>query len=396
MSLANLLDKEVQAFIEKHLNDDLQQLALKGTPFKNIPVSKIIDQIAGRKTAQTKFSSEFDKRGILFPPKINLEQTSSSQTSNYKASLVSGKSLIDLSGGFGIDSFSFSKKMESVIHCEKNVELSAIARHNFSKLQQANIDCLTVDGIEFLKKSDVHFDWIFIDPSRRDVQKRKVFLLDDCEPDVAGNLDLFFSKTHQILIKTSPLLDVSSGIRSLQYVSEIHVVAVDNEVKELLWVLKKDKIISPKITAVNIQKSQTQTFSFVWDEETRVKTEFSSIKKYLYEPNAAIMKSGGFRSFAKAYSVSKLHPNTHLYTSESLKTIPGRCFNVLEFFPFDKKIIKEKLSYRKANISTRNFKMSVEEIRKKFGIPDGGEVYVFFVTNCFDKPEVLICEKITN
>lgn len=395
MPLPNLLKKEVQAFIEAHLDDDLQQLALKKNSFQDIPTSRLIDQITGRKIAKNKFPPGFDSTGILFPPKIHLEQTSSFQAAGYKASLVSGKCLTDLTGGFGIDAFSFSKKMERVVHCERNTELSAIARHNFSQLQQANIDCLPEDGIEFLKKSDVFSDWVYIDPSRRDTQKKKVFLLEDCEPDVAANMDLLFSKTRQILIKTSPLLDISSGIRSLRYVSEIHVVAVDNEVKELLWVLRKDNIVSPKITTANIKKGQTQTFSFVWDEEATIKTDCLPVKKYLYEPNAAIMKSGGFRSFAKAYSLSKLHSNTHLYSSDNLKTIPGRCFKVLESFPFDKKIIKEKLTRQKANIAVRNFKMPVEEIRKKFGIADGGSSYVFFTTNCFDKPEVLICEKIT-
>jgi len=396
MFLASLLEKEVQAFIEEHLNDDLQQLALKGIPYKNIPVSKIIDQITGRKIAKNKFAPVFDRPGILFPPKIYLEQTSSFQTACYKASLVSGKSLIDLTGGLGIDTFSFSTKMESVIHCEKSSGLSEIARYNFFQIQQTKINCLTVDGIRFLKENQLLSDWIYIDPSRRDTQKKKVFLLEDCEPDVSTNLDLFFSKTNQILIKTSPLLDLSSGIRSLRYVYEIHVVAVDNEVKELLWILKKDKLVSPKIITVNINKSQTQTFSFVWDEEIRVKTEFSPIKKYLFEPNAAIMKSGGFKSFAKAYSLLKLHPNTHLYTSDKLKTMPGRSFKVIESIPFDKKIIKVKLMHQKANITTRNFKMSVEDIRKKFDIADGGNWFVFFTTNCLGKPEVLICEKITN
>ncbi len=395
MPIVNLLDKAVQAFIENHLSDDPKQLALKGIPFKNIPVSKIIDQIIGRKTAKIKFYSEFDRSGILFPPKIHLEQTSSEQTANYKASLVSGTSLIDLTGGFGIDAFSFSKKMESIVYCEKNAELSEIVLHNFSQLRLANIECLSVDGIVFLKESDAYFDWIYIDPSRRDTQKRKVFLLEDCEPDISSNIDLLFSKTDQILIKTSPILDISSGIRTLQSVSEIHVVAVDNEVKELLWVLNKNNAVSPKITTVNFKKNLTQTFSFFWREEMTASVDYSPIKKYLYEPNAAIMKSGGFKLFAQFYSLAKLHSNTHLYTSDDLKSIPGRCFKVLETFPFDKKIIKEKLSYQKANISIRNFKMSVEEIRKKFGISDGGDAYVFFVTNCLNKPEVLICEKIT-
>lgn len=396
MFLADLLEKEVQAFIEEHLNADLQQLALKGIPFKNIPASKIIDQIIGRKIAKNKFSPDFDKAGILFPPKIHLEQTSSFQTANYKASLVSGKSLLDLTGGFGIDAFSFSKKMERIVCCEKNIELSEIVRYNFSQIHQAKIDCLPVDGIHFLKENKTLFDWIYLDPSRRNMQKKKVFLLEDCEPDVSANLDLLFSKTNQILIKTSPLLDLSSGIRLLRYVPEIHVVAVDNEVKELLWVLKKDHLVSPKIVTANIKKNQTQTFSFVWDEEATTETTCSPIKKYLYEPNAAIMKSGGFKSLAKAYSLAKLHHNTHLYTSDNPKSISGRCFKVVEFFPFDKKIIGEKLTRQKANIATRNFKMTVEEIRKKFGIADGGDSYVFFTTNCFDKPEVLICEKITN
>jgi len=228
-----LLDTEIQDFIFKKSDEhvDISKFILSGTPFEDISVQELAAQIQGRRTIKTKLPVWHQTREIYYPPGIHLEQTSSEATALYKSSLVSGDTLIDLTGGFGIDDYYFSKKVKHIIHCELNPLLSNIAAHNFLVLGANNIETQCGDGLEILQNQHT-VDWIYVDPSRRHDSKGKVFFLEDCLPDVPSNLDLLFSKSNQILIKTAPLLDIHAGIKSLRFVKEIHVVAVQNEVKE--------------------------------------------------------------------------------------------------------------------------------------------------------------------
>jgi hypothetical protein len=235
-----ILHPEVQQFISDHLDDDLSKLILKGSPFKEVTVQELAIQIHGLQKAKTKLPAWYEAEGIIFPPNINLEQTSSEITAKHKASLIEGKSLIDVTGGLGIDAFYFSQNFLEVLHLELDPELSEIAAHNFKKLGKDNIKTISGDGIEFLRNTDCNFDCIFLDPARRDDHGGKVFLLEHCTPDVTENLELFFTKSDNILIKTSPLLDITAGIKELSNLAEVHIVSVNNEVKELLWLLKKD------------------------------------------------------------------------------------------------------------------------------------------------------------
>ncbi len=200
-----VLHTDVQYFITKNEQEDLTKLILKGSPFKNVSVQELAQQIAAKQKAATKIPTWFATENCYYPPKINLEQTSSETTAKYKASLVSGKMLIDLTGGFGIDSWAFSKKFTQAIHCELNLELSKIAQHNFKQLQCNNVQCITGNSIDYLKNSTQQFDTIYVDPSRRNDTKGKVFLLKDCLPNVPEQLGLLFEKSNQILIKNSPL-----------------------------------------------------------------------------------------------------------------------------------------------------------------------------------------------
>ena len=273
-----------------------------------------------------------------------------------------------------------------------NPNLSKIASHNFQALGVTNIKTQVGNGLKILEKQN-KVDWIYIDPSRRHNSKGKVFFLKDCLPDVPSNLDLLFYKSDHILIKTSPLLDIYSGIKSLQCVKEIHVVALRNEVKELLWILEKGFENNTTIRTINILKDKDVTFSFSLADEVNNNPNFSFPKKYLYEPNAAIMKSGGFNSIANTFTLEKLHPHSHLYTADQKIEFPGRTFEIISVLPYQKKIIKkEKIT--KANITTRNFPETVSEIRKKFKIKDGGDIYLFFTVNCVNEKVVLACRKL--
>ncbi|MEJ1222319.1 THUMP-like domain-containing protein [Sediminicola sp. 1XM1-17] len=367
---------------------------LKKITFEGVGTKELVQQMEAKKKCSSKLPTWFETEGIFYPDKLNIEQTSSETTAQYKANLVNGKSLVDLTGGYGVDSYFFSMKVGQVYHCEINNDLSEIAAYNYEVLGVTNIECLPYDGLEFLAGTDQLFDWIYIDPSRRNDAKGKVFMLSDCLPDVPNNLSLLFEKAPQILIKTSPLLDFTIGINELQFVKEIHVVAVKNEVKELLWVLKKDHQGDIDIKTINFNTEIEETFEFAWADEKRNISQFGMPQSYLYEPNAAILKSGAFRSIGNTFGLKKLHEHSHLYTSETLVDFPGRLFQIINAVPYNKKALQQ-LGIRKANVTTRNFPESVERIRKKHKLQDGGDIYLFFTTIHDGNYMVLQCSKTT-
>ncbi|WP_178987980.1 class I SAM-dependent methyltransferase [Winogradskyella schleiferi] len=390
---SDLLHIEIQEFINNNLNSDLSALVLKGIPFESVDPKLVIEQIEAKKRSRKKLPTWFDANHIYFPNKLNIEQTSSETTAEYKASLISGQHIIDLTGGFGVDAFYFSKQVKNVTHCEINAELSKIVKHNFEVLQVPNITCLNENGIEALKRIDEEFDWIYIDPSRRDHSKQKVFLLADCEPNIKTYQGLFLKYAKNVMIKTSPLLDLSATLSDLKNVKEIHIVAVNNEVKELLWILERDFENEVLVKTVNLQKLNSQYFEFNFHEESKAIANYSEPLTYLYEPNSAILKSGSFNSISDILKVDKLHKHSHLYTSESRFDFPGRRFKIEKVLAFNKKAFsKEKIT--KANITTRNFPLAVKDIRKKLKVKDGGSVYLFFTTNLNDEKIIVICSKI--
>ncbi|WP_338039368.1 hypothetical protein [Maribacter litopenaei] len=235
----NLLHRKVQDFINHNLNTDVHAILLGKKEFTNVDNKEIVEQIESKRKARKKLPTWFATNSIYYANKLNISQTSSEVTGHYKANLVSGNTLLDLTGGFGIDTYCFSKKVKQVFHIEANEGLSKIAEHNFKQLGLNNVICVAEDGIEYLKTYHGKIDWIYLDPSRRDKDNKKVYFLKDCEPDVTQWLELFFSKADNILIKTGPLLDISLGIQRLQNVSTVHVLSVDNEVKEILSGTKK-------------------------------------------------------------------------------------------------------------------------------------------------------------
>lgn len=387
-----ILNNEVQDFIQSNLKSDITKLILKGSPFETVSIQEIAEQIEAKNKSKNKLPTWFNTSNIYYPNKLNIEQTSSEITANYKSNLVSGKTLIDVSGGFGVDTYFFAKKMETVIHCEINEELSNIANHNFKQLKVKNIIPKNVNGITFLSENNNTYDWIFADPSRRNDGKGKVFLLKDCLPNIPENLTLLFQKSNHVLLKVSPILDLTSVIKELIFVKEIHIVAVENEVKELLIVLQKNHQDETWIKTINFSKKGTQKFKFLFDKKAAA--TYANPKKYLYEPNAAVLKSGGFSQVSNQLNIDKLHVHSHLYTASSLIDFPGRTFEIKQQIPYDKKLLKKSLPTKKANIATRNFPETVAQIRKKTGLKDGGNLYLFFTTDINANLQVLICEKV--
>jgi hypothetical protein len=389
----DLLDSKIQEFIDLNIGVSISKLALKKNPFPAVQWISIINQIAAKSKAKEKLPTWFSTQNIIYPSKISVEQTSSEKTALYKSSIISGDNLIDLTGGFGIDDYYFSKKIKNVTHCEINSELSNIVQHNCKQLNCNNITCYAEDSFETLSKTNTKWDWIYIDPSRRSDTKGKVFMLKDCLPNVPENLDFYFDKSNSILIKTAPILDITAGINELNHIKSIHIVAVENEVKELLWELSKEYQGNIGIKTVNILKEKTETFDFILNENQE-QPSFSLPQKYLYEPNSAIMKSGGFDQVGIIYEFNKLHKHSHLYTSEDQKTFPGRIFEIKNRIAYNKNDMKQYLENQKANVTTRNFSDSVESIRKKWKIKEGGDLYCFFTTDENNTKIVLICTKI--
>lgn len=388
----SFLNPEIQKFINANLETEISKLALQKNPFPSTNWIEIVNQIAAKKKTKNKLPTWFQTDGIVYPNKISVEQTSSEKTALYKSSLIYGTCLIDLTGGFGVDDYYFSKQLEKVVHCEINEELSAIVQHNFKQLGVQNIECITGDSTEQLKVLNITWDLIYIDPSRRSHHKEKVFMLEDCSPNVPKLLNFYFDYTSNILIKTAPILDITSATKELRNIKCIHIIAVENEVKELLWELSKEYIGAISIKTINFIKNKSETFDIIL--KAKNKATYSMPRKYLYEPNNAIMKSGAFDAVSSYYKLDKLHVNSHLYTSDNNSDFAGRVFKINEVIPYQKKEMKTFLYDKKVNITIRNFPDSVKNIRKKWKIRDGGQVYCFFTTDMKNNKIVLICTKI--
>ncbi len=389
----HLLAEDVQQYIQEQLHSDIKSLAFKKSPFTHIEMSELLTQIESKQKSKDKLPTWYATDNILFPKKLSIEQTSSEECAKYKASLVQGDSLIDLTGGFGIDCYYFAKQVKAVQHCEMQEDLSAIVAHNYAALGVDNITCHCGDSLVYLKENNKQWDYIYVDPARRNSAKEKVFFLSDCTPNVPEHLSDLFTHTNTILIKTSPLLDIHAGISELNHVKAVHIVALNNDVKELLWILEKGYEGEIALVAVNLTKDEPQLFHTSLTDQAVA--SFHAPQQYLYEPNSAILKTGKFDAVSQQYKINKLHPHSQLYTSEELVNFPGRSFKIQEVIPFNKQNAKTHLSNIKANVTVRNFPLKVEEIRKKWKIKDGGDSYIFFTTNLKNEKIIIICYKTT-
>ncbi len=388
-----LLRSDIQQFIAQNLHSDVAQLALKPNPFPVVDWSLILQQIQARQKSEKKLPTWFATPNVLYPTKLSIEQCSSEILAKHKSKAINGKKIIDLTGGFGVDTYYFAQTFEKVIHAEINTDLCQIVAHNAQQLNLKNLEVKPGDGREILTQINQQFDWIYIDPARRDQQQKKVFRLSDCTPNVVDLLDDYFAFSDKILIKTAPLLDISQGLKDLPFVEKIEIVSLQNEVRELLWYINKNNTQKPKIvtTDYSTDEKSIQLSLSINDDTT---TKYSNPLQFLYEPSPALMKSGNFNYISRYFDVEKLDQNAHLYTSTTLKDFWGRRFKVLETLPFSKKTMKNWTN-QKANISCRNFPMKPEEIKKKFKIKDGGDQYLFFsTTDNGNKKLIIVTEKI--
>lgn len=390
-SLFDVLQDNVQAYLDTLLDEPIEKIGLKKHPF-GLDSKIISQQILGKKKAKLKLPTWYSKKNILYPSRTSIEQTSSEHTATYKATLIDGKKMLDATGGFGVDSYYFSKKVHQLYLLESNIDLFDIVAHNFKVLEVENVILLNQDSIDYLTQNDHYFDIIYLDPARRDTENKRVFLLEDCFPNVVEHLDLLLEKSSELLIKTSPLFDLKKGILQLKYVFEIHIIAVENEVKELLWRVSKKKSTEPALFCVSIYNEKINIEKFDFTE--KYLPSICLPQKYLFEPNATIMKSGKIDVLAKRYHLNKLHQNTQLLTANNLVNFPGRVFEIYNVISFDKSNMKQHVENKNFIINTRNFHLTVNELRKKWKIKESNQDYLFFTTNAKNEKIILFCKKI--
>ena len=394
------LTTETIRFIEENARADVRSLALQAKKYPKVDMAMAVVQIAGRQIAEAKVPTWYRTEGLLYPKHLSMEQCSSEATAIYKAGLVEGETFADLTGGFGIDCSFLSRKFKKADYVERQAELCELAKHNFPLLG-LNIDVHNEDGVEYLKRMQP-VDCLFLDPARRDGHGGKTVAISDCEPDVSALEELLVEKARKVVVKLSPMLDLSLALKDLKHVCEVHIVSTDNECKELLLILQKETASTEvSIHCINSLGALNgyriyQEYAFTQEQERTSDCPLThEVEAYLYEPNASIMKAGAYRSLTQAYPVKKLHPSSHLYVSSHfIEDFPGRKFQVEAVSGFGKKELKTFLQgMEKANLTIRNFPSSVADLRKRLKLKEGGEDYIF-ATTLADESKVLIkCKK---
>ena len=385
-------------FIRVHAEADVRQLALQGTKNPEVNLTFALDQIAGRQKAKSKLPSWAAIDGMTYPPHLSMEQCSSEQTAQYKASIAGkGALVVDLTAGFGVDLAFISQSFQQAVHIERQASLCAISSENYRLLGLNHIEVVCADGVDYLHQLD-HADLIFLDPARRDDHGARTYGIADCTPNVLELRDELLQKADRVMLKLSPMLDWRKAVEDLGNVNEVHIVSVDNECKELLLILSKEE--KPlKLFCVNngqvFEGDQGDWLNERSIAEIRVPVPMSS-QTYLFEPNASIMKAGCFALLEQRYNVSQLDKNSHLFVSDSdISDFPGRRFIIEKTTSMNKRELKAALDgINRANITVRNFPLSVAELRKRLKLKDGGDHYLFATTVAGNQHQLFLCRKI--
>ncbi len=398
-----MFDKATIEFIKEHIGEDPSGLVLAADKYPEIDVKGAAQQISARNKAKDKLKEWYNNLALLFPAPVSVEQSSSAETAIYKQIFCDGGAVADITGGFGADCYYLSKVSESVDYYEQNASLCEIAKHNFKILNALNININAGSFLDATGKGPIgrSYSLIYADPSRRGKGGKRVLDPRDYEPYLPKIMESLFEYSDKVLIKISPMADISAALALFPDTSEVHIVSVKNECKELLFLTKKEcKCNNPVIKAVNINSElmKHSCFIFLPSEEKKASAKYSASDKfeYLYEPGASVLKAGAFKLISERFGIDKLHKGTHLYSSDKfLEDFPGRIFRVIEIVPFTKNNIKTfKILYPKINVVARNFPLTTEELRHRLSTADGGEQYVFGVS-AFDKElKLIVCERL--
>ncbi len=387
-------------FIKENSKKSVNELLLKYHNKEEADYKFLIQQISAREKVKKRLPAMCENDFVVFPPSLNLEQCSSEITAKYKQDIV--KQLVsnfdigvDLTAGFGVDALFIGEIFKEYHHIEPNEELLKLSENNYKVLDKNHIKTFCTTAENFLSQNkDKKYDFIYLDPSRRDEKSgEKVVLIDSYSPNLIELEEQLLGMSENILVKTSPVLDYNDTIAKVKSIAEVHIVSVKNEVKEVLYFLKRGFSDVVKFKTINfINDTDFHSFDFSLEELKNARASFGEVQTYLYETNASIMKSLAFNLVSEKFNLCKLHNNSHLYTSNNLlENFAGRVFKIIDVIAPKKKELK---SIKKAHIACRNFAMSVEEIRKKFGIKEGGETYIFATTLLDEKSIFLVCEKV--
>lgn len=378
-------------YIRQHADEDVRQLALRGHKCPDVDLQYALEQIAGRQKARTKLPSWAAIDGIVYPPHLSMEQCSSEATARYKASIAGkGALFVDLTAGFGVDMALISQGFQKAVHVERQPQLCAISSENLRLLGLNHIEVVCGDGVAYLHTMR-HADLLFIDPARRDVHGGRTYDISDCTPNVLEILDEMLEKADRVMIKLSPMLDWRKAVADLGKVNEVHIISVDNECKELLLILSKTK--KPlRVFCVN----NDECFEVVEGISSQPRP-LPQDMRYLYEPNASVMKAGCFDLIEQRFGVVQLERNSHLFVSDKeILGFPGRQFLIEKRTSMNKRELKAALAdVDQANITVRNFPMSVAELRKRLKLKEGGDVYIFATTISDEGHQLLVCRKKT-
>lgn len=394
-------------FIREHADDDVRQLALRGSKMSEVDLSYALEQIAGRQKAHTKLPSWASIDGIVYPPHLSMEQCSSELTARYKASIAGkGALFVDLTAGFGVDMAFIAQGFQKAVHVERQPQLCAISSENYNVLGLNHIEVVCGDGVEYLHTMN-HADLLFIDPARRDEHGGRTYGIADCTPNVLEMLDEMLEKADRVMIKLSPMLDWRKAVADLGKVNEVYIISVDNECKELLLAVNSEErgknSASPslRVVCVNLlSDGNKECFEFDGYHASPSSSAFHFSpfdSRFLYEPNASIMKAGCFGLLEQRFGVMQLDKNSHLFVSDKeVIGFPGREFLIEKRTSMNKRELKAALAdIDKANITVRNFPMSVAELRKRLKLKEGGEVYIFATTIANEGHQLLVCRKKT-
>jgi len=378
LDFKSLHTEALKKFVQDHLQEDPALLLFKFQGKTDFDVKTAVQQISARQKAKKKLPTWTANLDIIFPEGISVEQCSSEETAKFKAEIVSGASFLDMTGGFGVDTFFIGQHFDTVTYFERNESLAAIVEQNFELLQPNKFAVHFGDAIPFLQNTQQHFDLIYLDPARRGDQNQKLYKFSDCEPDVTELWDLMTKKSNQILVKASPILDIKGALKELPLIQKIWVLSVKNEVKEILLYWNKTKAEKePQIICTDLTPEGRQNFAFTYEEEEAANATFGEVGRYLIEPNASLLKAGAFKNFSERFQLKKLNPNSHLYTTNVLdREIPGRIFEVIEEVKVEKKEFKKKFPKGIVNVITRNYSLKAEAFKKKFNLKDGGEEFL--------------------
>ncbi|MBO4588273.1 MAG: SAM-dependent methyltransferase [Bacteroidales bacterium] len=392
-----MVGDDIIEYAWQHRGEDPVKMLLKGDLPDGLDAQKVADQLEGMAMAPTKWPWLAENRNIAYPRRLNREQSSSETAARYKASLVGeGETVADLTGGMGVDSMMFAYRARHVDYVERDSDLCDIMEHNARVLGLGNISCHCGDCVAWLKDCDRYFDWIYIDPARRDSLGRKLVRLADCQPDVLELLPLLRERCKRLLIKASPMIDIHDSVSRIGIVQEVHIVAVGHECKEVLFLADSGKHAASGgqrvvVKCVDTWNGGEWKNEFVWGEETPPRFA-GTLQRYLYEPNSALMKGGPWGEICRWYGVEKLDRNTHLYTSERhVEEFPGRVFEMEQEMKLNRKAVRAVVE--RANVVVRNYPVDATTLRKQLGVADGGEKYIIATTLKGEK-KGLLCRRV--